>query len=113
MWLFASIAYGLVALIAWRLLTYHLAYRFALGARAYTQCPQCEWPNQAELVYRSPSGDIWFGACTLGLLLGVLWPLAAFFVAPGIPRIGDHARAHSLAQARRIKHLEREAGIGD
>lgn len=109
----SGFVYSLITLVAWRLLTYHLAYRFARSSRTFLYCHNCDkgsYGSSDELQRHSPDGAQIFGGLVIGLLLAVVWPLTAVFLAP-LPRVGDHAQAFADAQARRIATLEREAGL--
>lgn len=98
-WLVGSITYGLVAIVALRVLMPHFAYW-------YLENTMDRW----KLSRKTPDGEQWLGAFLTTLPIALLWP-AAILWAFDFPSVGAAGRAKIRQQQEHIRELEREAGI--
>lgn len=97
------VLYGVVALLCVRPVAGHCAW--------YQR--NHWWEHQ-----KGPDAIDWFAGLIVGLLIGAIWPLAAFALIlgprlpfPQMPKIGEERAAQQKADLERLRRMERELGL--
>lgn len=109
-WLIGSLAYGVLALTVARLVAGHLAWAMNERACVRDRARHPSIHNPGE--FATPSGERWFNAWCVALMLAVAWPLAVLpWVVGRRFTVGAESQAqHRMAEAR-VRQLEEELGI--
>jgi|ERR1700729_1537681 len=110
LWLIPTIVYALVALVTCRLLTGHFAWHWAVQKAERERLRDLSYPNFPIAGTETPSGEQWFGAFCVALVIAVVWPAALVFTRVPV-KIGAEREAERRQMAARIRELEREAGL--
>jgi hypothetical protein len=87
--------YVLFALPVWRMLSGHFAWSFM-------------WSHQTV-----PDGSDWFGGTLCGGIAAAVWPVVAvwWMMSKHVPKIGAEREGELQKARKRIRQLEREAGL--